>query len=64
MGSELQAGDTRDLSQEDSLREEMATHSNILAGKSRGQKILAGYNPWDHKESDTTKRLEHTHIGL
>ena len=64
MGSELQAGDTRDLNQEDSLREEMATHSNILAGKSHGQKILAGYNPWDHIESDTTKWLEYTHIGL
>ena len=56
MGSGLQAGDTRDLSQEDPLKEEMATHSNILAGKSHGQKILAGYSPWGHIESDTTKR--------
>ena len=40
MGSGLQAGDTRDLSKEDPLKEEMATHSNILAGKSHGQKIL------------------------
>ena len=22
-----------------------------------GQRSLAGYRPWDHKESDTTKRL-------
>jgi len=56
VGSGLQAGDTRDLSKEDPLKEEMATHSNILAGKSHGQKILAGYSPWGHIESDTTKR--------
>ena len=34
--------------------EGMATHSNILAGKSHGQRTLASYSPWDHKESDTT----------
>ena len=27
--------------------EEMATHSSILAGKSHGQRRLAGYSPWD-----------------
>ena len=43
----------------------MATHSNILAlknkqtKKSHGQRSLAGYNLWGHKESDMT---EHTHI--
>ena len=26
-------------------------------GKSHGQRSLAGYNPWDHKESDTTEKL-------
>ena len=25
-----------------------------LPGRSHGQKSLAGYSPWDHKESDTT----------
>ena len=35
-----------------SLEKEMATHSCILAGKSHGQRNLAGYSPWDQKESD------------
>ena len=29
----------------------------ILPGKSQGQRSLAGYSPWGHKESDTTLRL-------
>ena len=32
---------------------------------SHGQKSLAGYSPWGHKESDTTERpstAQHTHI--
>ena len=29
----------------------------FLPGKSHGQRSLAGYSPWDHKESDVTKRL-------
>ena len=39
----------------------MATHSSILAGESHGQRSLAGYSPWGHKESDTTEVTEHTH---
>ena len=35
----------------------MATHSSILAGKSPGQRTLVGYNPWGHKEADTTEQL-------
>ena len=27
----------------------------FLPGKSREQRILAGYSPWSHKESDTTE---------
>ena len=30
----------------------------FLPGKSQGQRRLAGYSPWGHKESDTT---EHAH---
>jgi len=37
-----------------SLEEEMATHSSVLAGKSHGQRSLAGYSPWGCKESDMT----------
>ena len=37
------------------LEKEMAMHSSILAWKSHGQWNLAGYSPWDCKESlDTT----------
>ena len=41
------------LGQEDSLEEEMATHSSVPAGKSHGQRGLAGCSPWGRKESDT-----------
>ena len=38
----------------------------FLFGKLRGQRSLVGYNPWGHKESDTTEELSararaHTH---
>ena len=29
--------------------------SVILSGKSQGQRILVGYGPWGHKESDLTE---------
>ena len=29
---------------------------------SHGQKNLAGYSPWGHKESDMTERLTHSKI--
>ena len=54
------------LVQEDSLEEDMATHSSILAwripwtkepGESHGQKSLVGYSPWGRKDSDTTEQL-------
>ena len=37
------------LGQEEPLESEMATHSNILAWKSHGQRSLAGYNPLGRK---------------
>ena len=49
------------LGGENPLEKEMATHSSILAGECYGQRSLAGYRPWGHKESDTTERLTHTH---
>ena len=42
---------------EDPLEKEMATHSSILTGKFHGQRNLAGYSPWDHKELDTIEQL-------
>ena len=34
---------------EDLLEKEITAHSNILAGKSYGQRSLEGYSPWGHK---------------
>ena len=42
------------LGQEDSLEEEMATHSSTLPGESHGQRSLVGYSPWGLKELDMT----------
>ena len=39
------------------LGEGNGTHSSILPGESHGQRSLAGYSPWGHKESDMTERL-------
>ena len=43
------------LDQEDPLEEGVATHSSILAWRILGQRTLAGYSPWGHKELDTTE---------
>ena len=32
-------------------------------GKSHGQRSLAGYSPWGHKESETTERLKNNTLG-
>ena len=45
------------LGQEDPLEKKMVTHSSILAGKSPGQRSLAGCSPWGHKESEMTEQL-------
>ena len=34
----------------------------FLPGKSREWRILVGYSPWCHKESDMTEWLTHTHM--
>ena len=31
----------------------------FLSGEPHGQRSLAGYSPWDRKESDTTEATEH-----
>ena len=40
------------LGGEDPLEKEMATHPSIFAGKCYGERSLAGYSPWGHRESD------------
>ena len=58
----VQDTQVRSLGREDPLEEEMATDSSILAWKFHRPRRLAGYGPWDCKESDTTEQL--THISL
>ena len=44
------------LGWEDPLEEGMATYSSIFAWKiPHGQRSLAGYSPWDYKESGMTE---------
>ena len=33
----------------------------FLPGESQGQRSLAGYSPWGHREPDTTEASEYTH---
>ena len=40
------------LGWEDPLKEEMATHSSVLPGKSHEQRSLAVFGPWRHKETE------------
>ena len=46
------------LGQEDPLEEGMATPIPVfLPGEFHGQRSLAGYSPWGHKDSDVTEQL-------
>ena len=45
------------LGWEDTLEEEIATHSSILARESHGQRCLTGFSPYSCKESDVTEQL-------
>ena len=45
------------LGSEDPLKEEIAIHSSIIAWSPHGQRSLAGYSSWDHKESYMTEQL-------
>ena len=46
-----------------SLEKEWHPTPVLLPGKSHGWRILVGYSPWGHTESDTTERL-HFHFSL
>ena len=48
---EMQTTQVRFLGQEDPWEWEVANHSNILTWKISWIKSLAGYSPWDHRES-------------
>ena len=47
-----------------SPEEEMQPTPVFLPGESRGQRNLAGYSPWGHKELDTTEATQHTHTEI
>ena len=49
------------LGREDPLEEGMAV---FLPGESNGQRSLAGYSPWGHKELDMIERLGMAHVQL
>ena len=42
----------------------MATHSSVPAWRTPGQQSLDSYNPWGHKELDTTEQLRNIHGQL
>ena len=48
------------LGREDPLKEEMATHSGILAWEVPWTEEPVGYSPWGCKESDATWQLDNT----
>ena len=48
------------LGQDDSLEEEMATDSSILAWRIHRERSLLGYSPWGHKKLDMT---EHSRVN-
>ena len=54
---DIQVMQVPSLGQEDPLEEEMETHSSILSWEIYGQRSLAGYSRWAHKDSDTTKHI-------
>ena len=62
------AGDTRDAGSIPGLGRSLGErHGNPLQyffpGESHGKRNVAGYNPWSHKELDTTEHTHtHTHI--
>ena len=50
----MQETGVRSLDREDSLENEIATHSSILAWRISWTRRLVGYSPWGHKELDMT----------
>ena len=50
--SACNAGDPGSVRGEDPLEKGMATTPEFLPGEFHGQRSLAGYSPWGHKELD------------
>ena len=60
---EMQETWIRSLDWEDPLEKGMAVLQYSCSENPHGQRSLARYSPWCHKESDKTKWLTHTHYG-
>ena len=54
---ETQERRVQSLGWEDPLEESMQHTPVFLHGEFHGQRILAGYSLWSHKESDITEQL-------
>ena len=52
----MQETHVQSLGQDDPLEKEWQPNPIFLPGESHGQRSLAGYSPWGHKESDTTSK--------
>ena len=53
----MQETQVRFLGQEDLLETGIEPTPIFLPGESPGQRSLAGYSPWGHKDLDMTERL-------
>ena len=53
--SETKETQVRSLGREDPLGEKWQPTPVLLPGEFHGQRSLAGYSPWGHKELDTTE---------
>ena len=51
----------RSLGWEDPWRRERLPTAAFLLGESHGQRSLADFSPWGHKESDVTEQLSTAH---
>ena len=61
---EMQEVQFQSLSWEDPLEKGMEPTPVFIPWKSYGQRSMAGYSPWGHKESDTTEVTSHAHSIL
>ena len=52
------------LGREDPLEREWQPTPVFFPGEFHGQRSLAGYRDWGHKESDMTEWLEHIHTYI
>ena len=53
----MQETQVQSLGREDPLEVSMVTTLVFLPGESHGQRSLAGYSPWGHKEWDMTEGI-------